>query len=200
MPRKTSSKGKLIFLTNLALPVLCLVFIRPEWAGRLVAVAACFLFLTVVLLVYGFRPRSEFLHRNSKLARSKSDRTKRNARRVIRGMVILSGVFLLVLVDRPILEDCASAIRLGRSCLVETRGRVDDNDMIFGLYFLKQSLNIISIFGLYFLKQSLIIKEAQRSDGYTAMFFPRLARVGTTYDFLIAPKSKVVLDWSSAGK
>ena len=184
-PRKTSSKGKLIFLTNLALPVLCLVFIRPEWAGRLVAVAACFLFLTVVLLVYGFRPRSEFLHRNSKLARSKSDRTKRNARRVIRGMVILSGVFLLVLVDRPILEDCASAIRLGRSCLVETRGRVDDNDMIFGLYFLKQSL---------------IIKEAQRSDGYTAMFFPRLARVGTTYDFLIAPKSKVVLDWSSAGK
>jgi hypothetical protein len=138
------------------------------------AAAVGLTFLTAMLLVYGFRPKSEFIHRKSKIARIGSERTKRNARRIIRGLVITYATFLLLMVDKPILEDCLWSARQGRPYLSEINGKVLDNDFIFGLYFVHQSL---------------IIKDDQRSDGYTALFCPRLARVGRTYHFVIAPKS-----------
>ena len=181
--KRASPIGKLIFLTSIALPVLCLTVIRPVWVGRLSAVASCLSFLTLVMLVAGFHPRAEFLHRKSKIARTGSERVKRNARRIIRGLVILTGICFLLLVDRPILEDCLGALRKGKPSLLEFDGTVRKNDFILGLYFANQSL---------------IIKDDEKSDGYTALFFPRLARIGRTYRFVVAPKSKLVLDWSES--
>jgi hypothetical protein len=182
-PQQSTPLGKLIFISSVALPALCLGFIRPVWVGRLAGVASCLSFLTVVLLVAGFHPRAEFLHRKSKIARTGSERAKRNARRIIRGLVILAGVSSSLLVVRPILEDCLGAIHHGKPYLLDFEGTVRKNDFIFGLYFANQSL---------------IIKDEQRSDGYTAPFFPRLARVGRMYRFVVAPRSRVVLDWSPA--
>lgn len=175
------SKRTLLLLTTVAPPFLTLVLIKPEWVGRLIGVAFFCTFVGVATLVYGLHPKSKFLHRKGKIARAGSARVKRNAQRVIRGLVILGGGFFLIFVTRPVLEDCFQTVQQGKPYLVETTGRVSGNDFIFGLYFVKQSL---------------IIKDETRSDGYIALFFPRLARVGKTYHFLIAPKSKVVLDWS----
>ncbi len=175
------SKRTVLLLAAVTAPFLSLVLIRPEWVGRLTGVAFFCTFVGVATLIYGLHPKSAFLHRKSKFARSGSIQVKRNAQRVIRGLVILGGCFFLIFVTRPVLEDCFQTLQQGKPYLMQTTGRVSGNEFIFGLYCVKQSL---------------IIKEETRSDGYIALFCPRLARVGRTYHFLIAPKSKVVLDWS----
>jgi hypothetical protein len=174
--------GKLIFLTSAVLPIVCLVFIRPVWAGRVVGVSSCLSFLTIVMLVAGFHPEAEFLHGKSKIARIGSERAKRTARRVIRFLVVLMGLFFLLFVDRPVLQDCVGLICHGRSYLLDVDGTVRKNDFMFGLYFANQSL---------------IIQDEEKSDGYTAPFFPRLAQVGRTYRFVVAPRSRLVLDWTA---
>jgi hypothetical protein len=65
---------------------------------------------------------------------------------------------------------------------VKTDGQVIKNDSLFGLYFLEQGL--------------LIAENGQQGDkSHSAILFSRIARQGKTYEFIIAPKSGLVLDF-----
>jgi hypothetical protein len=174
--------GRWVILANVVILALSFALVKPEWAGRLTAVTLFLGLVTVALLIYGFHPNSEFLHHKSKIARCGSERTKRVARWIIRSLVIAGAVCLLAFGTVPITQDCVQVLVQGRPYLLEVRGRVHSDDFIFGLYFLHQDI--------------LVIKEGEQSGhGYGAFFFPRLARVGNTYQFLIAPRSRMVLDW-----
>jgi hypothetical protein len=177
--------GWRIMLACLAIVVLSFVLIRPEWAARLTATALLLGFATIAMLVYGFNPKSEFLHHKSKIARCGSERTKRIARRVIRCLTIIWTAFILIVWTFPVVRDFVDIVIHGRSHLVEVTGRVRSNEFIFGLYFVNQDL--------------FIIKQGERfGRDYQATFFPRLARVGKTYTFVVAPRSGMVLDWTNA--
>lgn len=172
-------------LFYLAGPYLLIPWLKPEWLGRLIGVTSACLAANALLFIYGFHPKSEFLYSKSKIARMGSERTKQNAHRFIRGLVILSSFSWLYLMTIPIGKGCISVSTHGRGQLLEIKGRVVENKMMFGFFFLQQSI--------------LISKEGEHlaPGNLTAMYFPRLARQGETYWFLIEPKSRVVLDWQA---
>jgi hypothetical protein len=178
----TKRSWGLFLLSLLTITLLCFAFLRPDWLARLVAVAAFWLIGDIALLIYGFHPKSEFLYARSKIARVGSERAKRNARRVLRILTVVFGFFILVLVVVPVMADCIGVARSGPAYLLQLRGQVTDNNILLGTYFLNQDV--------------LIIKQGDHSgESHLAMFFPRVAQHGTTYWFMIAPTSKLVLDW-----
>jgi hypothetical protein len=187
-PLKTANlvTRKLYWLLLLALTAPCLSFalIRTGWLARLIGVTLFWIIIEILLLLYGFHPKSEFIYAKGKIARIGSDRTKQNARRVIRILVICSAMCVLCFLVVPILTDCFGVIHHGRPYIVQMRGRVAENNI-----FLFNTLN----------QNILVVRDGQSSgDVYIAPFFLRIARYGTTNVFLIAPKSKIILDWQPA--
>lgn len=176
-----------MFLSGVAIVVFSFILIKPNWLAHFVAASLFFLSAIGILFFYGFHPKSNFIGRKTKLARQ-SERAQRNAQRIIRGIVIGFAFFLLYFVGQPTAVDWTNYVRHGRPYLSEFKGVVRKND--------------IFTFGLYFLIQDIIATREEEKSGpsYTAMFFPRLAREGQTYWFLIAPKSGLVLDWQPANE
>jgi len=177
------NRGLWIVGACLSLVLLSFALVRPEWAGRLTATTLIIMFATIFLFVYGVHPRSEFLDRKSKIARCGSEQTKKVTRRVIRFLVIIFAMFFLSFCAVPLIQDSVQTLIHGHPYLLEVRGRVQSDDFLFGLYFIKQDIRVI--------------KDDETSGTlYVACFFPRLAREGVTYRFLVAPKSGMILDWS----
>ncbi|MGH7991227.1 MAG: hypothetical protein ACREDS_13680, partial [Limisphaerales bacterium] len=71
----------------------------------------------------------------------------------------------------------------GPSYAKHVEGRVTQNDT--------------TLYGAYFLIQSLRVQEdgQQAKPLYTALFFPRIAHPRRTYNFIIAPKTGLILDF-----
>lgn len=164
-------------------PHLILPWLKPEWLGRLVGVTTVFLSVNMLLVIYGCHPKSEFIYSKSKIARKGSDRTKRNVGILLRGLVIASGIWWIFVMTIPMIKDCIGVASHGRSYLIEVKGQVEDNKIMFGLSFIQQNI-LISTEDKF---------QMQRS--HAALYFPRVARRGQSYQFLIAPNSRVVLDW-----
>ncbi len=172
-----------MFLSSVVLVALDFILVKPSWLAHFIATSFCFCFGTLILFFYGFHPKSNFIGRKTKLARQ-SERTQRNAQRVIRGLVIGFACYFFYFVTVPILNDWTHFIQQGRPYVVEFKGRVNNNDILFGAFFIDQTLHIT--------------KEGEgSSQAYFAMFFPRVARYNNSYWFLVAPKSGLVLDWQS---
>lgn len=164
-------------------PHIIIPCLKPEWLGRLVGVTTVFFSVNMILVIYGCHPRSKFIYPKSKIARMGSDRTKRNAGLLLRGLVIASGFWWLFVMTIPMIKDCIGVASHGHSYLIEVEGQVADNKIIFGLSFIQQNILISTEDRL----------QTQRS--HTALYFLRVARRGQRYQFLIAPNSRVVLDW-----
>jgi hypothetical protein len=172
----------LLLIVLITTTLLCFVFIHPEWLARFVAMAVFWVGVAFALLFYGLHPKSAFLHTRSKIARIGSDQAKKNARRVLRVLTILFGSTIFLIIVVPIMTDCVALAHFGPSHILQLKGRVADNNILLGTYFLNQDI--------------IIIKQGENSgDSHMAMFFPRVARYGNTYWFLVAPSSKFILDW-----
>lgn len=174
-----------IFLSGVVVVVLAFLLVKPNWLAHFIATSFCICFGTGLLFFYGFHPRSHFIGSKTKLARQ-SESTQRNAKRVIRCLVIALAASLFYFVDISILVDWTHFVRDGRPYLSELKGRVNNNDILFGAFFLNQTLHLTT-------------KRGPLPQPYFAMFFPKVAHFDNTYWFLIAPKSGLVLDWQPAG-
>jgi hypothetical protein len=119
-------------------------------------------------------------------AKPTSDRIRccEYAPRVVKVLAILLGVLLFWFVTIPTIRDCSGVIQKGHSYLAEIDGKVLDNQGVFGTRFLEQSFIIVE-------------KGDTSGNSYSAVFFRRIAHEGETYHFLIAPNSKIVLDWTN---
>ena len=187
MSMAISTRIKWMTLTGILAILLAFVLIRPEWLARLVAVSIFSCVFNLVLFFYGCHPKSEFLYGKGKIARIGSERAKRNARRVLRGILVAFACFFCWNVTGPVLDDCAQFFRHGRSYLRDVNGIVRENDFILGMFFLNQDL--------------VVSKNAEMPGvRYSAVFVPQLARVGHRYSFVIAPNSKFILAWTVANK
>jgi hypothetical protein len=189
MPEKKAMSVKAIigrmFLFSMVAAFLALVLIKPNWHAHFVAVLVLLLSGLIILFFYGFHPKSDFIGRKTKFTRA-SERTQRNAQRVFRVIVIGFAFFILYFVCKPTLTDWIHFVHEGRPYLLEFKGIVRKNNNSF--------------IPPYFLQQNLyVIKDGDTSEfSYTAMLFPRFAREGQTYWFIVAPKSGLVLDWQLA--
>lgn len=154
--------------------------IKPFWLARIIGISTAFAGINLVILVYGFHPRSKFVL-GGKIARSNSERTKKHAEWIIRGLVILLGLVLGVSGTWPLVHDCINLSAKGRSYAIEIKGKVYNEEGRRGIgSSLLQSVTIEE--GSHFTKRS-----------YSAYYGPRVIK-GDTYLFLIAPKSKAILE------
>ena len=102
---------------------------------------------------------------------------------IVRAFLVFIGLGVLCFVAEPSIYDAFQFTRQGSTYANHIRGRVARNDTIFALYFIHQGL--------------LIKKDEQKTGSlYSAVFFPRVAHFGKTYDFTIAPKSGLILDFT----
>jgi hypothetical protein len=178
----TKRAWRLLFFSLVTTILLCFTVLRPGWLARLAAVAFFWVVVDAALLIYGFHPKSEFLYARGKIARVGSERTKRNSCRTLRSLTILFGLSIFILIVIPVMADCIGIVRSGPAYLLQLKGQVADNNILLGTYFLNQDV--------------LVIEQGEHSgNSHMAMFFPRIARHGDIYWFMIAPRSKLVLDW-----
>ena len=184
--KSTSVKSMMawMFLSGVVVLALNLILVKPIWLAHFIATSFFICFGILILFYYGFHPDSNFIGPKTKLAHQ-SARTQRNAQRVIRCLVIGFACFLFYFVAAPILSDWAHFTQQGRPYLVEFKGRVDNNDILFGAFFVDQTLRLTKEGGTL-------------GQTYFAMFFPRVARNNRIYWFLVAPKSGLILDWQPA--
>jgi hypothetical protein len=189
LEKKSKSVKSIIawmFLSGVAAVALNFILVKPSWLAHFIASSFCFCFGTLILFFYGFHPRSNFVGHKTKLARQ-SERTQRNAQRVIRSLVIGFACYLFYFVAIPILSDWAHFFQQGRPYVIHFKGRVANNDILFGAFFINQTLHITK-------------EDESSGQAYFALFFPRVARYNNSYWFLVAPKSGLVLDWQPANE
>jgi hypothetical protein len=181
-----SSRAKVVRNVILCLsPLLSFAFVEPEWVARLVAITGCAGMINLLILTHGLNPRTGFAIAPPPADGKETEKEKRDRRapRVIKVLAILFGVLMFWFLTIPTIRDCIGVIHKGRSYLIEVEGKVLDNQ---------------GVFGTRTITQGFIIVEKGNTSGnpYSAVLFRRIAREGKTYRFLIAPESKIVLDWN----
>lgn len=148
------------------------------------AVNGVSLALTYLVFNYGLNPRSRILGTGGYFSVHKvSERTKKRMEYFWRGVIIVFGVGWLFFCVRTLIYDDIQFVRQGSPYAEHIDGRVTNND---------------TLFAMYFVLQGLLVKEdgQQPGNSYTAFLFPRIAHLGKTYRFTVAPKSGIILDFT----
>lgn len=175
------TKTKKIILTSLAAPLLSFILIQPDWLARLVADTAYCVVVTVMVFFFAFRsyPKPD----PEKMIVKVSESEMKTRTLVVRGLIIAFGCLALYC-DYLQLYDSVQVMRQGSSYLFRGEGKVTKNDSLYGVYVVAQGLQI-----------KWNTDESFVGSSHSAWLFPRIARQGKTYSFIIAPKSGQVLDF-----
>lgn len=156
-----------------------------EWIVRIVVLAIVFPLGIATLLWYALSPKTQIIKTGAKLNDPNfSNKTRRRVNLFLRVLLCLVGLMLMVSAGRFFL-DIGSILGGGVSRAVE--GYVCDNS---------------SFFGLWFLYQKITLKHDEDIRGQYYLFYsckPRIHR-NTYYEFLILPRSKVVLEAKKSAK
>jgi hypothetical protein len=178
--RKFTNTKKII-LISLAMPLLSFILIQPDWLARLVADGSYCVVVTVMVFFFAFRsyPKPD----PEKMIVKVSESEMKTRTLVVRGLIIAFGCLALYC-DYLQLYDSVQVMRQGSSYLLKCEGKVTNNDSLYGVYMAEQSVSIEWNEGVQVFRNS-----------FTASLFPRRARPGNTYYFIIAPKSGQILDF-----
>jgi hypothetical protein len=164
------------------LPLLSFVLFKPEWEARLIAIASCCGILNTLLVIscLNFKVGFAVPPPPSDRKETEKDRRNRNAPRVVKALTIIFSCLLFWFCTRPLAEDCYGVIHSGHGYLLELNGTVKNNQ---------------GVFGTRSVMQSFIVVESGNSSGdpYSALFYTKIAKDDAAYHFIIAPKSKIVL-------
>jgi hypothetical protein len=183
--RRTKINWKWINLACLAAPLLSFIFIKPDWSARLVAVNGVIFVFNIIVLNYGLNPKCHILGTGKWgyfAVHKVSEEKKKKIEFFWRIPIVLFGIGMLFFCIRPLIYDDVQFARQGLAYAKHVEGRVASNNMIFATYFIKQGL--------------LVKKDGQwAGNSYTALFFNRIAHLGKTYSFTVAPKTGLILDF-----
>jgi hypothetical protein len=181
--RRRKINWKWINLMCLAAPLLSFVFIKQDWLARLIAVNGVNVVISIIVLNYGLNPKCHILGTRGYFAVHKvSDEKKKRIEFFWRIPTTIFGIAMLWFVMRPLIADDIQFAHQGSTYAKHVEGRVANNETMYAAYFLFQGLRIN--------------EDGQQSEhSYTALFCNRIARLGRTYSFIIAPKSGLVLDF-----
>ncbi len=160
--------------------VLILIFVKPIWIGRFIAVAYACWFPVITLLPWGLNPWADFLDPNSQVAKHGDQQRKRTARLVSRFFWLFMGILFLVL-SVPVAQDAAIIFKKGYSGLVTIEGEVVDTNIFMGTSFINQSVSFQKI-------------GESRVDSYSLIFCSYRMEKGNTYRLMVTPHAKLILD------
>ena len=169
---------KYVWIVFCALPLLSFFLTRPEWMARLVAVTGFLVNTTICILIYAFNPKSNFSRTQPKPGRERRWILKE---RILRILIILFSFCLLYFITIPECIVCLYVARYGPSALLKIEGTVVSSDFNVRTFLLEQDVQITDTRG--------------RNRTIYAYFFGTVAKVGATYEFLVMPKTQIVLDW-----
>ena len=160
-------------------PLLSFLIIKETWEARLVALSGYLLLLTISVFVWGLNPKAAFSNTNPKKGHELRWLIKE---RILRVLALIAALLILYFVTYPEMKEGWHVIHFGRSYLLQKEGKVVGNNFNFGAFFLYQTV--------------VVTDKRGSQDDFSAYFFFEPAKVGKTYEFLIMPKTKIILDWS----
>ena len=164
----------------ICLPLVSFVFIKPEWEARLIAVTGSIVIGNILLFYYGFKPKFNFAAADGTTPVGR-ELWQRIVQWVSRGLTLGLACSMCYFWTMPMIKDCVGGLGQGNSYLLEIKGEIIENKFNWGMFFLCQELRISD--------------HRKLDEDHFAPYFLSLAQQGKTYRLLVAPKSKMILDW-----
>ena len=171
----------LVFIAIVFLPRLILsLFSVPQALVRGVTVSTLVLLCPVAIAWFGLK--SQMIRPGGKLYQPKFDSVRPKIERNIRILVLAFGVFFVYFLTLPVTHDL---IELHASQtpirVTETVRRVDSGYRTMGI------------------EETVSFSESAK-DGYLLWYPTKPIRVGSTYEFVVLPKSRTILDYAELPK
>jgi hypothetical protein len=153
----------------------------PAWLGRAIATSCFMFFSTVGILWFGLSPKSRVIGRSGKINQPQFDRVRPTIERIIRTIIVAFGVFFFFELTLPFATDL---FHLARGMKPEriTAGIIYRTVPLGGLWFLKQS-----------------VRFTRDAVSYSLFYSWQPIRVGESYEFVVLPRSRVILEFQPIG-
>ena len=152
----------------------------PAWQGRAIAVSSLLFFFTVAIFWYGLNPNTKMI-RGGGLAEPRFDKIRPRIELGIRAAVVLFGVFFAVFNTFPLAADLVHLAKgeppVRRAATVQSR---------------------TSALGGVLLGQSSVRLADPGQSFYIFYNWSKPLRVGESYEFVILPRSRMILDFREA--
>jgi hypothetical protein len=153
----------------------------PIWLGRAVAVSIFFFFLDVGIFWYGLNPKSKMILGGT-LAEARFDKTRPKIELGIRICVIAFGLVLIVYKVLPLASDLFH-LSTGEKPAGFTAKVIYETSSFGGLLLGERS-----------------VRFAREGASYTLFYsWTSPLRVGESYEFVVLPRSRLVLDFHKSG-
>jgi hypothetical protein len=146
-----------------------------EWFARLVVVSVAIAAVPIVCFGTSLNPGATYIRAGGKLSGPGLERPRQIVDLVMRIIVLSFGVFFLVIIAIPFMQDCKELAANGKPARVI--GTVGRNSAV---PFLKQSVNLMQ-------------GRQCESQSYTLLYAIHLLKVGGQYEFWVLPRSRMIL-------
>jgi hypothetical protein len=173
---KTTS---LFFVLIFVIPFVVLIVPGvPQWLGRTIATSILIFSFTVGVFWYGLSSKTKMIVSPGKLSQPQYDSARPLIERNIRIIVVLFGAFFFYYLTFPFSVDLATLI--GGKTPLRISGMVRTKS--------------VPLFGVWFIEQSVMISPETKVK-YQLYYSWDPLRVGETYEFLVLPRSRVIIEF-----
>jgi hypothetical protein len=150
----------------------------PQWFGRTIATSMFIVLMPAFMLWYGLSPRTKMIGASGKLSQPQYDSVRPTIEKNIRVFFVLVGVVSFVYLTVPFGTDLVRL--MGDEKPLNITGAVKDKS--------------VPLFGLWFLNQAVHISQETKVK-YNLYYSWKPLRVGETYQFVVLPRSRVILEF-----
>jgi hypothetical protein len=149
----------------------------PIWLGRAAAVSIFFFFMTVAIFWFGLSPKSKMIQ-GGPLTEPRFEKTRRKIDLGIRSAVIAFGLIFLFYKTLPLASDLFH-LSIGEKPAKFTARVAYETSSLGGVFFGERS-----------------VRFARDGMSYTVFYsWTSPLRVGTSYEFIVLPRSRLILDF-----
>jgi len=150
----------------------------PQWLGRTIATSVLIFSFTVGVFWYGLSSKTKMILPSGKLSQPQYDSVRPVIERNIRVLVLLFGAVFFYYLTFPLSIDLAHLI--GGETPLKITGIVKGRSVpLFGLWFVEQSVRVFP----------------DTKVKYQLYYSWKPLRVRETYEFVVLPRSRVILEF-----
>ncbi|HWY08065.1 MAG TPA: hypothetical protein VNY24_14490 [Candidatus Acidoferrales bacterium] len=153
----------------------------PAWIGRAIAVSIFALCATIGIFWFGLSPKSKMIRAGGKFNEPQFDEVRPQIEKGIRILVVAFGVFFAFYVSVPVGSDLIHLV--GGEKPIRITAVAKDNS--------------IPLFGLWFVHQT--VRFQRGGESYSLFFSWEHVRIGASYEFVVLPRSREILDFHESG-
>jgi hypothetical protein len=153
----------------------------PQWLCRSIAVSVFLVLLTGGTFWYGLSSKTRMILPGGKLSEPQFSDLRPKMEKRIRIMVVVFGVFLALVLGLPFTMDIIQLAKNGEPMRI-TATALDKSVPLFGMWFLEQS-----------------VRFSRGGKNYHLFYSLQPLRVGEEYEFIVLPRSRLILDFRNLG-